>query len=372
MMETDAIVIGAGAVGLACASGLARAGYETIALEAENAIGTGISARNSEVIHAGIYYPTGSLKHRLCMAGQRRLYDWCEARGVPYRRTGKLVVATDAGQLPALQALHEQGRRNGVESLRQLTGAEARTMEPNLQCLQAVQSAETGILDSHAYMLSLQGALEDQGGAVALNAPAERIEPLPDGRFRVSVGGADPSQITAPILVNSAGLQAVRVARRMEDYDPELIPPLTLAKGNYFSCHAPKAFNSLIYPMPDAGGLGVHVTLDLAGRMRLGPDVEWLDHDDPDRVAYAVDPERAEGFYAAARRYWPGLADGALVPDYSGCRPKLSARGAPAADFRIDGTERHGFSGLVHLYGIESPGLTSSLAIADEVVARLS
>lgn len=372
MMETDALVIGAGAVGLACAAALARAGHETIVLEAENAIGTGISARNSEVIHAGIYYPTGSLKHRLCVAGRRRLYHWCDARGVPYRRTGKLIVATAEGQLPALQGLHEKGTRNGVEALRQLTGAAAMALEPNLQCLQAIHSAETGILDGHAYMLSLQGALEDHGGAVALKAPAQRIEPQPDGGFRVSVGGAEPTQINARLLVNSAGLHAVRLARMIDGYDPDLIPPLTLAKGSYFSCHAPKAFNSLIYPIPDEGGLGVHVTLDLAGRMRLGPDVEWLGHDDPERVDYAVNPARAAGFYAAARRYWPALPDGALVPDYSGCRPKLSGRGEPAADFRIDGPERHGFSGLIQLYGIESPGLTSSLAIADEVLARLS
>jgi len=372
LLETDAIVIGAGAVGLACAAALARAGHETLVLESALGIGTGTSARNSEVIHAGLYYPTGSLRHRLCVAGRRRMYQWNAERGVPHRKTGKLIVGTSDAQIPRMQALFDQGTRNDVEGLHFLTGAEAMAMEPNLRCTAAVLSEETGILDSHAYMLSLQGDLEDHGGSVVIGAPVEAVEVLPDGRYRLEVGGSEPMSIVTKILVNSAGLNAVRIARGMEDYPPALIPYFTLAKGNYFSCLTKPAFGRLIYPAPVEGGLGVHITLDLGGRMRFGPDVEWLGHDDPDQIDYTVDVRRADSFYDAVREYWPGLPDGAIAADYSGCRPKLSAPGEPAADFRIDGPELHAMAGLVHLFGIESPGLTSSLAIADEVVRRLS
>ena len=371
-METDAIVIGAGAVGLACASALARQGHETIVLESALGIGTGTSARNSEVIHAGLYYPTGSLRHRMCVAGRRSLYQWVAERGVPHKRTGKLIVGTSDAQIPKMQALFDQGRRNEVEGLRFLSGGEAMAMEPELRCTAAVLSEETGILDSHAYMLSLQGDLEDHGGSVVIGAPVERVEILPDGRLRLTVGGPEPVDIVTRILINSAGLHAVRIARSMDGYAPDLIPFFTLAKGNYFSCLTRPAFRTLIYPAPVEGGLGVHITLDLGGRMRFGPDVEWLGHDDPDQVDYTVDLRRADSFYEAVRQYWPGLPDGAIAADYSGCRPKLSAPGEPAADFRIDGPALHGHAGLVHLFGIESPGLTSSLAIAAEVVARLN
>ena len=372
MMETEAVVIGAGAVGLACAAALARAGQDTLVLESAPGIGTGLSSRNSEVIHAGLYYPTGSLRHQLCVAGRRKLYQWNTERGVPFRRTGKLLVATDDTQIPKIEALFGQGRRNGVEGLRLLTAAEAVCREPHLRCSAALFSEETGILDSQAFLRSVQADLEDHGGTVVIGAPVEQIDRLPDGRYRLIVGGTDPVNLVTRTLVNSAGLHAVRLARTMADYPTALIPYFTLAKGSYFSCLTKPAFQTLIYPAPVEGGLGVHLTLDLGGRLRFGPDVEWLGHDDPDLVNYTVAPERAEGFYAAVRRYWPTLPDDALVPDYSGCRPKLSAPGEPAADFRIDGPELHGLDGLVHLFGIESPGLTSSLAIAEDVVRRLS
>ena len=371
-METDAIVIGAGAIGLACAAALARQGHGTIVLESALGIGTGTSARNSEVIHAGLYYPTGSLRHRMCVAGRRHLYQWVAERGVPHKRTGKLIVGTSGAQIPKMEALFDQGQRNEVEGLRFLSGEEAMAIEPNLRCTAAVLSPETGILDSHAYMLSLQGDLEDHGGSVVIGAPVERTEILPDGRFRLRVGGAEPVDIETRILINSAGLYAVRIAHGMDGYPSDLIPLFTLAKGNYFSCLTKPAFSSLIYPAPVDGGLGVHITLDLGGRMRFGPDVEWLGHDDPDQVDYTVDLGRADSFYEAVRQYWPGLPNGAIAADYSGCRPKLSAQGEPAADFRIDGPELHGHTGLVHLFGIESPGLTSSLTIAAAVVDRLA
>lgn len=372
MIETEAIVIGAGAVGLACAAALSRAGHETLVLESALGIGTGTSARNSEVIHAGLYYPTGSLRHRHCVAGRRKLYQWMTERGVPHRKIGKLIVGTSDTQIPRMQALFDQGTQNGVEGLHFLTGSDAMALEPNLTCTAAVLSEETGILDSHAYMLSLQGDLEDHGGSVVVGAPVEATEILSDGRFRLNVGGAEPVSITTRILVNSAGLHAIRIARQMEGYAPGHIPFFTLAKGNYFSCQTKAAFQRLIYPAPVEGGLGVHITLDLGGRMRFGPDVEWLGHDDPDRIDYTVDPKRSDEFYDAVRQYWPGLPDGAIAADYSGCRPKLSAPGGPAADFRIDGPEIHGHAGLVHLFGIESPGLTSSLAIAEDIASRLA
>jgi len=371
-METDAIVIGAGAVGLACAAALAREGYETFVLESALGIGTGTSARNSEVIHAGLYYPTGSLRHRLCVHGRRQMYAWNAERGVPHRKTGKLIVGTSDAQVPGIQALFDQGIRNDVEGLRFLTGAEAMAMEPNLRCTSAVLSEETGILDSHAYMLSLQGDLEDHGGSVVIGAPVKAVEILPDGRYRVDVDSDEPVSIVTKILVNSAGLHAVRIARDMQGYPPALMPHFTLAKGNYFSCQTKPAFSRLIYPAPVEGGLGVHITLDLGGRMRFGPDVEWLGHDNPDQIDYAVDLRRADSFYDAVRQYWPGLPDGAIAADYSGCRPKLTGPGELAEDFRIDGPELHAMAGLIHLFGIESPGLTSSLAIADEVVRKLS
>lgn len=367
-MDVDVVIVGAGAVGLAIAASLARNGNDVLVLEAASAIGTGTSARNSEVIHAGMYYPTGSLKHRLCVAGRRMLYVYLEQRGVEHRKTGKLIVATSDAEVAKIEAIHATGLANGVEGLTLLSAAGVKALEPALHCTAALLSPETGIIDTHGYMLALQGEIEDHGGAIALQSPVTRIELLPGGGFRVHAAG---EAVACRQLVNSAGLHAQRVAACIEGLEQAHIPKLTLAKGNYFSCATPPVFSRLIYPAPVDGGLGVHVTLDLGGRMRFGPDVEWLAADDPHAIDYSVDARRAEAFYDAIRRYWPGLPDGVIVPDYSGVRPKLSGPEEAAADFRIDGPARHGIGGLVNLFGIESPGLTSSLAIAEEVRLRL-
>ena len=371
-MDVDVVVVGAGAVGLAVAAAFARVGEDVLVLEAAAAIGTGTSSRNSEVIHAGMYYPTGGLRHRLCVEGRRELYAYLAQRGVAHRRYGKLIVATSDREIAKIEAIHSTGQRNGVEGLELISAATAKAWEPQLACTAALWSPETGIVDGHGYMLALRGEIEDHGGAVALNAPVERIASLAGGGFRVTTGGAEPAMLTCRRLVNSGGLHAQRIARCIEGFPAGHIPKLVLAKGSYFACAGRPAFTRLIYPAPIDGGLGVHVTLDLGGRMKFGPDVEWLASDDQDQVDYTVDPRRADIFYDAIRRYWPGLPDGALTPDYSGCRPKLSGPGEPAADFRIYGPELHGMAGLVNLFGIESPGLTSSLAIADEVRARIA
>ncbi|MGE3142557.1 MAG: FAD-dependent oxidoreductase, partial [Hyphomonadaceae bacterium] len=365
--ETDAIVIGAGAVGLACAAELARRGQETLVLERAAIFGSGTSSRNSEVIHAGIYYPTGSLKHLLCIEGRRRLYAYLAARRVAHRTCGKWIVATDEKEEAGIHAIHARAQENGVDGLRFVTGAEAMAEEPNLRCVAAVESRETGLIDSHGYMLALIGDIESASGSVIYGTSLARAEILPDGRIAVETEGAAPARVICRRLVNAAGLHAQSVAAKFENYDKALIPRQYLAKGSYFGCTGKPAFSRLIYPAPVDGGLGTHITLDLAGRMRFGPDVEWLTTDDPDTVDYTVDIRRADSFYAAIRRYWPGLPDGALTPDYAGLRPKLSGPGQPAADFRIDGPALHGHAGLVHLFGIESPGLTSSLAIAARV-----
>jgi L-2-hydroxyglutarate oxidase LhgO len=364
--EVDCVVIGAGVIGLACARRIAHSGREVLILEAEGDIGSGVSARNSEVIHAGIYYPTGSLKARLCVAGRDKLYAYCADHGVTARKVGKLVVATAPEQLPPLHKLMDQARANGVDDLALLTADQARKLEPRLACIAAFYSPSTGIIDTHGLMLSLLGEAEARGAALARHAPVERGWLEDDGRITLQVGGPDPMQVTARVLVNAAGLGAQGIARALQGYPADSIPPLHYAKGNYFSLSGPSPFSRLIYPMPEAAGLGVHLTLDLAGQARFGPDVEWID-----RLDYDVDPRRGDAFYAAIRTYWPQLRDGALQPAYAGIRPKVQAPGAAVADFRIDGPEAHGLPGQVHLYGIESPGLTSSLAIADEVAARL-
>ncbi len=364
--EIDAVVIGAGVVGLACARRLALAGIDTLILEAESEIGTGISARNSEVIHAGIYYPTGSLKARLCVAGRRMLYEYCVVHGVNAKRVGKLVVATGPAQIPALQALMAQAQANGVDDLAPLTAAEAKALEPELACAAAFHSPGTGIVDTHGLMLSLLGEAEDRGASLARQSPVRRGSIADDGRITLEIGGDAPMLLTTRILVNAAGLGAQAMAHALQGYPTEKIPPLHYAKGNYFMLSGRSPFRHLIYPMPEAAGLGVHLTLDLGGGARFGPDVEWVDS-----LGYDVDPRRGDAFYAAIRSYWPGLRDGALEPAYAGIRPKLQAPGAPAADFRIDGAELHGLPGQLHLFGIESPGLTSSLAIAEEVYLRL-
>jgi L-2-hydroxyglutarate oxidase LhgO len=359
------LVIGAGVVGLAIGREAALAGHDVIVAEAESHIGSGTSSRNSEVIHAGIYYPTGSLRERHCARSRRLLYAYCAAHGVPHRKLGKLVVVGKDADRPVLEKLYAQATRNGVEGLRMLEGAEAVRMEPALACVAAFHSPETGIIDSHRYMLALQGDLEDRGGMLALNTPVERLTPV-QGGWEVRFGGSEPGALTVDAVVNSAGHGAQAVARATESYPPERVPKLVLAKGNYFSYSGKPAFTRLIYPAPVPGGLGVHVTLDLAGRMRFGPDVEWIDHYD-----YAVDPHRGETFYNPIRSYWPALPDNALVADYAGIRPKLTGPGEPAADFMIDTPAEHGLERLVHLFGIESPGLTASLSLAEQVVAGL-
>jgi L-2-hydroxyglutarate oxidase LhgO len=369
--DADAIVIGAGAVGLACAATLSRHGLYTLVLEATGLIGSGTSSRNSEVVHAGIYYPTGSLRHRMCVAGRRLLYPYMAARGVRHWKAQKLIVATSDAETKKIEALLATARANDVEGMQLLDGRDAIALEPNLNCTAALLSPETGVMDSHGVMLAYQGELEDNGGMVVFETPVEKIAALPGGGFEIWTGGAEPARIRTRYLINSAGLYAHRVAANFDGYNASFSPPFVIAKGNYYGCAGKPAFKRLIYPAPVDGGLGVHLTLDLNGRMRFGPDVEWLDFNDPDRIDYTVDIRRADSFYAAIRTYWPALPDGALTPDYSGVRPKLSGPGQPAADFRIDGPEHHGLDGLIHLFGIESPGLTSSLAIAGEACARL-
>lgn len=368
MFDADAVVIGAGAVGLACAAAQARAGHVVYVLERERVIGSGTSSRNSEVIHAGLYYPTGSWKHRLCVAGRRLLYPYLAARNVAHWKCGKLIVAAEETERAKIEAIFRQGQANGVEGLTLIEGREAMALEPALRCVAAIHSRETGVFDSHGFMLALVGEIEAGGGAIAFGAEVGRVWPLPGGGFDVRTGDAS---IRTRTLINAAGLFAPQAAARIEGLDPAHIPQQRLAKGSYFGCATRPAFTRLIYPAPVDGGLGVHVTLDLAGRMRFGPDVEWLADTDPAKVDYAVDPRRSDSFYEAVRRYWPDLPDGAITPDYAGCRPKLSGPGEAAADFRIDGPEQHGLPGLVNLFGIESPGLTSSLALAELVAACL-
>lgn len=365
MDQVDCIVIGAGVVGLAVARALAQTGREVLILEAEVAIGTGTSSRNSEVIHAGIYYPQGSLKARLCVAGRDALYAFCDSHGVPYRRCGKLIVATDASQLAELQALQDHGAANGVDDLQRLDADEVSALEPQLSAVAGLLSPSTGIVDSHALMLALQGDAERAGALLALRAPVEAVEVL-DGGLRVDIGGDEPMTLVAKSVINCAGHAAPVIAARTRGLAADAVPPRYFAKGSYFSLATATPFRHLVYPLPEPGGLGVHLTLDLGGQARFGPDVEWVESLD-----YQQDARRAEDFYAAIRRYWPALPNGALQPAYTGIRPKISGPGEPAADFRIDGPAQHGIAGLVNLFGIESPGLTAALAIADEVRQRL-
>ena len=369
MDSVEAVVIGAGVVGLAVGRALARSGFETIVLERANAIGTGTSSRNSEVIHAGIYYPAGSLKARLCVQGRTQLYAFCDSHGVSHRRCGKLVVATSPQQHAALQDTREKAAANGV-ALSWLDADAARALEPALSCSAALLSPETGIVDSHGLMLALQGDLERHGGALALHSPVLGVQCGSDAHV-VEVGGEMPISLSARIVVNAAGLWAPGLAAAERGLPGAQWPQAFYAKGNYFSLAGRAPFGRLIYPVPEQAGLGVHLTLDLAGQARFGPDVQWLETGDPDAIDYRVDPARAEGFYAEIRRYWPGLRDGALQPAYSGVRPKLQGPGAPAGDFVLQGPAEHGVRGLLNLFGIESPGLTASLALADEVLRRL-
>ena len=365
MDKVDCIVIGAGVVGLAVARALALSGREVMVLEAANAIGTGISSRNSEVIHAGIYYPQDSLKASLCVRGKQLLYDYCAQRGIGHNRCGKLIVATHDSQVAQLQGIIAKAVANGVRDLVLLTRSQAQAMEPQLECVAAIHSPSTGIVDSHALMLSLQGDIENAGGFIVLNTAAAQLE---RAQKAIEVIADDGTELAANTVINAAGLNAPQVASRIKGLDAKHVPPTFWAKGNYFTLAGKSPFNRLIYPVPEAAGLGVHLTIDLGGQAKFGPDVEWVDS--PDDLL--VDPARGEAFYAEVRKYWPGLKDGALQAGYAGIRPKLQGPGQAAGDFVIQGESVHGVPGLVNLFGIESPGLTSSLAIGEWVSYTLS
>ena len=364
MEQVECVVVGAGVVGLAVARALALLGREVLVLEAASAIGTGTSSRNSEVIHAGIYYPTGSLKARLCVQGRALLYDYCAARGVGHRRCGKLIVATTPGQVSQLQVIAERARKNGVGELLWLSQQQAQQLEPQLDCEAALLSPQTGIVDSHALMLALLGDLENAGGTLALNSPLAQMQ---YAQAAIEVETADGTALRTRCLVNAAGLQAPDLARRMHGLDARQVPKAFFAKGNYFILTGRAPFSRLVYPVPEPGGLGVHLTLDLGGQAKFGPDVEWVNT--PDDLV--VDAARGDAFYAEVRKYWPGLKDGALQPGYAGIRPKISGPQDVTADFWIAGPSSHGVPGLVNLFGIESPGLTASLAIGDFVAGLL-
>jgi L-2-hydroxyglutarate oxidase LhgO len=361
----DVAVVGAGVIGLAIARALSLRGREVAVLEAEPAPGMHTSSRNSEVVHAGFHYPRGSLKARLCVAGRRALYDYAAAKGVAHRRIGKLVVATGEDEMAVLESYRAQGEANGVEGLSILSASEAHDLEPEVRCAGALWSAQTGIIDSHGFLQALRGDAVSCGAALALRSPvlSGRVH---GSAIELEVGGENPSTVRCAAVVNAAGLRAQELARSIAGLPPATIPPCHYARGHYFVLSGRSPFRHLVYPVAVSGGLGVHVTLDLEGRARFGPDVEWID-----RVDYSFDEDRAAAFAAAIRRYWPALPEGALQPGYTGIRPKLGTAGSPTHDFVIQGPRDHGVPGLVNLYGIESPGLTASLAIADQVAELL-
>ena len=366
MEQVDCVVIGAGVVGLAVAREMALQGRETILLEREGSFGTISSARNSEVIHAGIYYPKDSLKAKLCVEGNRLLYEYCRTHQVGTQAYGKLIVA-DETQINDLQAILYKAQNNGVPEIKMISGEEAKQLEPKLKCSAAILSASTGIVDSHAYMLSLLGGFEDAGGMIAYHSPLMSANPIghsAEGGFELSIGGPDGMQLQTKLLINCAGMSAPAIAQKIEGLNKDQIPQAYFAKGNYFSLSGKSPFTHLIYPIPEPGGLGVHLTLDMGGQAKFGPDVEWLDIQNEGHVDYTVDPKRGESFYEAVRRYWPELKDNSLQPDYSGVRAKIVPPNSPAGDFCFNTPQDHGLQGLYNLYGFESPGLTSSIAIA--------
>ncbi len=362
--SVEIVIAGAGVVGLAIARALAMRGHEVVVLESAMAIGTGISSRNSEVVHAGIYYPAGSLKARLCVEGRQRLYDYCDARGIAAPRVGKLIVATTEAERAQLESIQARAEQNSVRSLCWLDANEAQRLEPALSCAAALYSPETGIVDSHGLMLAYQGDVETAGGALAFNAPVRGGEQTSTG-WVLDIGGTEPQELACRWFINATGLGAVALARKL--LPAAQVPHAFLCKGSYFTLAARAPFRHLIYPTPQRGGLGVHLTLDLAGQARFGPDTQWIE-----QIDYAVDPERAAGFYAAIRRYWPDLPDHALQPAYSGIRPKIVGPDQADADFRLDGPDAHGAPGLINLFGIESPGLTASLAIGERVALMVA
>jgi len=362
-VDVDCVVLGAGVVGLAVARALALAGRDVLLAESADAIGTGVSSRNSEVVHAGMYYPTGSQKARWCVEGRALLYQYCAERGIAHQRLGKLIVAANADEIPALERIAQQARANGVNDLTRLSGAEARALEPALHCHAALLSPSTGIVDAHGLMLALQGDAENAGAQCVFHTPFTAGEILPDGLFHLHFGGQDATELRCRTLVNATGLAAPMLARRLQGYPAQHTPSAYYCKGSYFTLAGASPFARLIYPVPPShAGLGVHLTVDLGGQAKFGPDTEWVDAPN-----YTVDPARADAFYAAVRRYWPDLPDGTLTPGYAGVRPKISAPEAPTADFVIAGPQQHGMANLVHLFGIESPGLTACLAIARAV-----
>ena len=361
--RVECVVIGAGVVGLAVARALALSGREVWVLEAADGIGTGASSRNSEVIHAGIYYPTGSLKARFCVEGKAMLYEYCQERGIAHRRLGKLIVASDEKELSVLAGIKAKAAQNGVTDLEFLSEAEARAMEPALRVAGALFSPSTGIIDSHALMIGYQGDTENAGGAVVFHAPVLGGQ-VQKGGFLLRIGGAEPMELACDVLVNAVGLHAPDIAGRIEGIPPETIPRKYYCKGSYYSLPGRAPFRHLIYPVPEKAGLGVHLTLDLGGQARFGPDTQWVEEEE-----YDVDIRRADVFYAAIRRYWPDLPDGALSPGYAGIRPKISGPTEPNADFLVSGPAAHGIGGLVNLFGIESPGLTASMALGAHVAA---
>jgi L-2-hydroxyglutarate oxidase LhgO len=359
----DCVVVGAGVIGLAVARALALRGMEVIVIEAAGAIGTEMSSRNSEVIHAGIYYPVGTLKALLCVAGRDLLYRYCAEKGIGHARTGKLIVATCDAELAVLDGYLTQARANGVTDLKRLSAAEVSRLEPAVQCVGALHSPSTGIIDSRAYMLALQADLEAHGGMVVLNTPVSHVV-CRRQLFEIQVAGA--TMIRCATLVNAAGLHAQDLARNVDGLSRGTIPPPHLARGHYYSLSGKSPFKRLVYPVASAADLGIHVTLDLGGVARFGPDLQWIS-----AVDYSFDPRGRAAFAAAIRRYYPGLDEARLVPGQTGIRPKLAGPGEPAADFAVQGEESHGVPGLINLYGIDSPGLTASLAIAEEVVSRV-
>ncbi len=364
MDTVEAVVIGAGVVGLAVARALALQGREVLVLEQASAIGTGTSSRNSEVIHAGIYYPQGSLKARLCVTGKALLYAYCAQRAIAHRRCGKLIVATSTDQLAQLDRIRAMAEGNGVTDLQWLGRDAARALEPALECVGALLSPSTGIVDSHALMLSLQGDMENAGGALAVGSALASARCAEHG---IELQAADGTELCASVVVNAAGLDAPLLARRFDGLAAQHVPTPHYAKGNYFTLGGRSPFDRLIYPVPERAGLGVHLTIDMGGQAKFGPDVQWVSS--PQDLV--VDPSRGDAFYAEVRKYWPALPDGALLPGYAGIRPKLQPASDGPADFVIQGPRQHGVVGLVNLFGIESPGLTSALAIAREVLEQL-
>jgi len=357
--DIDCIVLGAGVVGLAVARELAQSGREVLVVEKTEAIGTGTSSRNSEVIHAGIYYPQGSQKARLCVEGKHMLYEYCRQRGVEHKKLGKLIVAATPAQSAKLDQIAERARLNGVDDLYRISGAEARALEPALVCDAALVSPSTGIVDSHGLMLALQGDAEGHGAQCVFHTEFVRGRVLPEGGFELEFSGDEPMTLTANLVINATGLSAPETARSLEGQPTDLIPQAYYCKGSYFTLSGRAPFSHLIYPMPDNAGLGVHLTLDLGGQAKFGPDTQWIDSED-----YTMDPRRGDAFYEAVRRYWPALPDGALNPGYTGIRPKIVGQDEAAADFVIAGPRDHGVRGLVNLFGIESPGLTACMAVA--------